>query len=65
MNLARRTLTVIFSLMLVADILFGLAAFGSGHRIPIKTTILILVTAAALITLILLTRKYLRTKETE
>ena len=64
MNLARRTLTVVFILLLLADILFGLAAFATGHKIPTETTTSILVTAGTLIILIFLTRKYLRTKDT-
>jgi membrane protein YdbS with pleckstrin-like domain len=60
MNLARRTLIIIFFLVLLFDFLFWLLAIASGHNIPKETTGFILITAVILILLIVLTYKYLR-----
>jgi uncharacterized membrane protein (DUF485 family) len=64
-DFARRTLVVIFSLLLLADLLFGLMAFGTGHKIPPETTISILIAAVVLVILAVLTHKYLRRKNTD
>jgi hypothetical protein len=60
MNLTGKILTIVFVLLLLADILFGLAAFATGHQIPMETTLSILATAGILVVLIFLTRTYLR-----
>lgn len=60
MNLARRTLIILFSLLLLFDLLFWLLAIASGHNIPTATIRFILITAVILILLIVLTYKYLR-----
>ena len=60
MNLARRTIIIIFFFLLFCDFLFWLLAIASGHNIPTETTRFILITAVILIILIVLTYKYLR-----
>ncbi len=56
-NLIRRILTVLFSLLLIGNLLFGLLLLSSSHRVPRDTTLSFWIATVVLIVLILFTRK--------
>jgi hypothetical protein len=62
-NLTRRLLTVIFSLLLLGDILLWLMFHASGHRIPIDTDLSFALMMISLIVLLYVIRKHVRPKK--
>jgi protein-S-isoprenylcysteine O-methyltransferase Ste14 len=65
MDFARRALVVVFLLLFLANLFFGMLAIGSGHQIPTETKRYFIVTAMVLIILTFLTHKYMRRKSTD
>ena len=62
-SIIRKILTVVFSLLLIGNLLFGFLLFTTVHRAPDKTTQSFWLATLTLIILIILTRKYLKNKD--
>ena len=62
-NLTRRILTILFSLLLIGDLFFGLLLLSTGHRVPQDTIQSFWLATVTLVVVIILTHKYVRVKE--
>jgi hypothetical protein len=62
-NLIRRFLTVLLTIGLIGDIFVWLAFHATAHRIPVATELSFAAITIGLVVSMILTRKYIRTKE--